>query len=246
MTAIHPAATFGEYDPTTYPPFAVATDVVMLTVREGGLQVLAVRRDQGPFDGALALPGTFLQPDEDALAAAQRALRDKAGVDPGTVHLEQLATFSAPDRDPRMRVVSIAHLVLLADPGDPPTGRWRPVGSGGTWAFDHAAILADGVERARAKLEYTTLATSLVAPRFTLRDLHRVYEAVWAQPVHYTNFRRKVTSIEGFVTDTGTTRPANANGSGRPTAVYTAGPATDLHPPLTRATTAEGEDTQRP
>ncbi len=100
-----------------------------------------------------------------------------------------------------------------------------------TLALDHATILDDGIERARAKLEYTTLATSFCPERFTMSELRGVYETVWATSLDPRNFNRKVLATEGFTvsTDERTTR-----GGGRPALLYTAGPATALHPPLTR------------
>ena len=97
--------------------------------------------------------------------------------------------------------------------------------------LDHASILEDGVERARAKLEYTTLATSFCAEHFTMSELRSVYEAVWATSLGPRNFNRKVLATDGFTaaTDQRTTR-----GGGRPALLHTAGPATALHPPLTR------------
>jgi 8-oxo-dGTP diphosphatase len=88
-----------------------------------------------------------------------------------------------------------------------------------------------GVERARAKLEYTTLATSFCSERFTMSELRGVYETVWATDLDPRNFNRKVLATEGFTvaTDERTNR-----GGGRPARLYTAGPATVLHPPLTR------------
>jgi 8-oxo-dGTP diphosphatase len=97
-------------------------------------------------------------------------------------------------------------------------------------AFDHAAIITDGVERARAKLEYTTLATAFLDEPFTLGELRRVYEAVWGEPLHEGNFRRKVLSTDGFVDPTGRTAPTD----GRPAALYRRGRATRLHPPILR------------
>ena len=97
-------------------------------------------------------------------------------------------------------------------------------------AFDHARIVADGVERARAKLEYTTLATAFLDEPFTLGELRRVYEAVWGQTLHEGNFRRKVLSTPGFVEPTGETAPTD----GRPAALYRRGSATQLHPPILR------------
>ena len=112
---------------------------------------------------------------------------------------------------------------------------WRPVdellGSPGRLAFDHHRILADGVERARAKLEYTPLATAFCPDEFTVGELRHVYEVVWGTPLDPRNFHRKVTGTEGFVVPTG--RTTNRQG-GRPAQLYRAGDATLLHPAMLR------------
>jgi 8-oxo-dGTP diphosphatase len=227
------------YDPTAFPAVAVTVDLVVLTVRSGRLCGLVVRRGEEPFAGREALPGGFVRPDEDLLAAATRELAEETGLAPGAAHLEQLASYGAPERDPRMRVVTVAHLALVADPPDPRAGtdaaaaRWAPVAevSPGL-AFDHDRVLADGVGRARAKLEYTALASSFCGPSFTVAELRRVYEAVWGRPLDPRNFHRKVTSAAGFLEPTGETTTRDG---GRPAQLYRRGPASALHPPLLRA-----------
>ncbi|MBX9244741.1 NUDIX hydrolase [Actinotalea ferrariae] len=231
------------YDAAGYPPFAVTVDLVALTVRDEALQVLLVTRGEEPFAGVRALPGGFVREGEGLLAAAERELAEETGLHAGTgagrAHLEQLATYGEPDRDPRMRVVSVAHLALapsLPEPrpgGDAAAAAWLVVDEAlaGPLAFDHAAILRDGVERARAKLEYTSLATAFCTPEFTVSRLRRVYEIVWGTPLDPRNFHRKVTSTPGFLEDTGRTV---ADGPGRPAALFRAGATTTLHPPFLR------------
>ncbi|MDP9075649.1 MAG: NUDIX hydrolase, partial [Actinomycetota bacterium] len=103
-------------------------------------------------------------------------------------------------------------------------------------AFDHHRILADGVERARAKLEYTPLATAFCRPEFTIAELRRVYDAVWGAPVDPRNFHRKVTGTPGFVRPTGHT---TVRDGGRPARLYRAGQASTLYPPLLRVSTGD-------
>jgi 8-oxo-dGTP diphosphatase len=113
----------------------------------------------------------------------------------------------------------------------PAEGVWHDVVTVARLAFDHAGILADGVERARAKLEYTSLAAAFCPPEFTVAQLREVYEAVWGAPLDPRNFHRKVTSTEGFVTPIG----ASTGGTrGRPAQLFRRGPADTLHPPLLR------------
>jgi len=223
-----------------HPPIAVTVDLVVLTVREGELQVLTVRRGEEPYRGQWALPGGFLRPDEDLAAAAERELREETALSASQAHLEQLASYGAPRRDPRMRTVTVAYIALAPDLPVPTAGtdaadaRWQPVDSlldDGALAFDHARILRDGVERARAKLEYTPLAAAFCPPEFTISELRRVYEVVWGSGLDPRNFHRKATRTEGFVEPTGgsTTRDG-----GRPARLYRAGGATTLHPPLLR------------
>src|SRR5438067_3629839 len=148
------------------PNAAVAVDLVVLTVLAEDLTALAVRRGVPPYRGRWALPGGFVHEDEDLVDAAERELAEETGVAVARFHLEQLATYGAPRRDPRGRVVSVAYLALVPDPPVPVAGsdasdaRWRPVREllvgGSRLAFDHEGILADGVERVRSKLEYTS------------------------------------------------------------------------------------------
>jgi 8-oxo-dGTP diphosphatase len=215
--------------------FAVTVELVVLTVRDDRLSVLLVRRDMDPHAGELALPGGFVRPQEDLLETAARELGEGTGLALPGHHLEQLGSYAAPDRDPRGRVLGVGHLALVPAGGldAPPTagGQWHPADDTGPLAFDHAAILADGVERARAKLEYTTLAASFCPEPMTVTQLRRVYEAVWGVQIDPRNFNRKVTSTPGFLLPT---QERTSSGRGRPAQLFKRGPATVLHPPMLR------------
>lgn len=218
---------------------AVTVDLVVLTVREEALQVLAVRRGIKPYEGRLALPGGFIGNDEDLLDAAERELSEETGINGLRAHLEQLGTYGRPRRDPRGRVVTVAYLAMLPDLPMPKAGSdaaeadWRSVdhllGGSPQLAFDHLTILRDGVERARSKLEYTTLATRFCAGEFTITELRKVYEAVWGVTIDPRNFHRKVLGTPGFVEETNGTTTRDG---GRPARLYRPGAAKQLHPPL--------------
>jgi 8-oxo-dGTP diphosphatase len=136
-------------------------------------------------------------------------------------------------------VVTVAYLALFPDAPTPRAGSdaaeaaWLPVAAVPDLAFDHAKILADGVERARAKLEYSPLAAAFCPPEFTIAELRQVYEAVWSAPLDPRNFHRKATSTPGFVVATGRSTTGDR---GRPAQLFTRGEATALHPPLLRPT----------
>ncbi|KAB1977498.1 NUDIX hydrolase [Streptomyces triticiradicis] len=230
------------YDKYAFEPFAVTVDLAVLTVRAGALQVLLVERGTQPYAGRWALPGGFVLPHESAEEAARRELAEETGLSDLTgLHLEQLRTYSEPGRDPRMRVVSVAFAALLSDPPEPHGGgdaaraMWQPYDDLGPLAFDHDRILADAHERVGAKLEYSCLATSFCPPEFTLGELQHVYETVWGTALDRPNFRRKVLATPGFVEQVpGAARLTG--GRGKPAALYRAGGAKVLHPPLLRPT----------
>jgi 8-oxo-dGTP diphosphatase len=219
--------------------FSVTVDLVVLTIRDRALHVLLVRRRYPPYRGRWALPGGFVLPSEDLFAAATRELAEETGIHTG--HLEQLATYGAPRRDPRGRVVTVAYLALVPDLPSPAAGSdaaaadWVEVDAVGALAFDHARVLADGVERARGKLEYTSLAAAFCPPEFTVAQLRDVYEAVWGAPLDPRNFHRKVTATTGFVEPAGA---STGGGRGRPAQLFRRGPAEVLYPPLLRPTGA--------
>ena len=225
--------------------FAVAVDLVVLTVRDAELCALLVRRDTPPFAGRWSLPGAFVGPPEDLTDTAARRLAEVT--DHPSAHLEQLAGYAAPDRDPRGRVLTLAHLAVVPMAAERPPEptvcadfggtTWHPVaklidGAGeALLAFDHGQILGDGVERAQARLESSTLAAAFCPPEFTVTQLRRVYEAVWRRTLDPRNFQRKVTSAPGFLQATAT----RVTGfRGRPAQLYRRGPATTLHPPMLR------------
>jgi 8-oxo-dGTP diphosphatase len=235
-----------EGDQTRFPPFAVTVDIVLLTVRRERFSILLVRRARNPALGRWALPGGLVRPDEDLDDAARRELAEETGLSgPRGMHLEQLRTYGAPGRDPRMRVVSVAYVAFAPDLPAPTAGsdaevaRFWPVDgldsdAGPHLPFDQSRIVADGVERARAKIEYTPLAAAFLKEPFTLSQLRAIYEEVWGLPQDPSNFRRKVLRLEGFVTPVGEIAPPRGAQGGRPAELYRRGPARLLWPPLRR------------
>jgi 8-oxo-dGTP diphosphatase len=201
--------------------FAVlAIDVALFALLDRRLRVLLIPVERPPhFVGMQGLPGGLIAPDETAEQAVARHLRDKAEV--SAAYVEQLATFSGVDRDPRGRVVSVAYLSLL-----PPEQaaanplargqRWVPVERAGHLAYDHDEILAAALERLRARLGYSTTARHLMPRQFTLTELQQTYETVLSRPFDKRNFRKKLQEA-GIVRGTGKMRSGQPS---RPAELY--------------------------
>ena len=191
-----------EYEPADYPPFAVTADIVLFSIDRDAkeLQVLLVKRGEDPFKGAWALPGGFVRPDEDLREAATREVSEETGIVERDWALEQFGAYGAPDRDPRMRVVTVAYCGVvseLPDPvggGDAAAAAMKPVAGLESedveLAFDHRRIVADALEWMRSRLEYTALATAFCGATFTIAEIRGVYEVVWGVRLDPGNFQR--------------------------------------------------------
>ena len=230
------------YDAGTFPVFAVTVDVVILTMVDGVLHVLLIRRGEEPFEGMWATPGGFKRPDETLNEAARRELCEETGADvPGL--LTQFGAYGDPGRDPRMNVVTVAYLAVPRDVGA------IVAGSDAAYAalvpasdileerielaFDHLRIVRDAVERVRVELELSGIATAFVGTTFTLAELRTVYEAIWGVQLDAANFRRSLVGEDGWVIGTGrTARPGP--GGGRPAELYRTGRAWKHGAPIQR------------
>lgn len=201
-----------------HPRPAVAADIVILSLREGALQVLLVRRGGDPFRGRWALPGGFLQENEDLDACARRETEEETGVRPDRIL--QFANFSQPDRDPRGRVISVAYLAILRAEDvrlkagtDADEAAWRPLAETRDLAFDHDAILAAALARlSREARADPAFLFPLLPPAFTLARLQSAYELATGRPADKRNFRKlveesgRVLPLEAF--ERGAHRPA--------------------------------------
>lgn len=231
-----------DYDPSRFPAFAVTVDVVILTMSEGSLHVLLVRRGEAPFEGMWAIPGGFKRPTETLYEAAKRELSEETGVDAASL-LTQFGAYGDPGRDPRLNVVTIAYLAVLRDVGAVVAGTdaadaalvrlSNVLNETIELAFDHLRIVRDVVERVRVELEVSGIATAFVGTTFTMAELRSVYEAIWGVRLDAANFRRSIVADDGWVIPTGRrARPSSAGG--RPAELYRAGRAWNHAGPIHR------------
>ena len=204
-----------------YPHPAVTTDVVLFTIRDETLQLLLIQRRHPPFEGCWALPGGFVDIDEDLDACAARELAEETGL--RELYLEQLCTFGAVGRDPRERVISVAYLALAPQSrlqiragDDAAAAAWSPVKALPALAFDHDRIIAKAHQRLIAKLDYSTIAFQLLPETFTLGELQRVYETLVDAEIDKRNFRKWAKALEA-IEETGELR---RDGRHRPARVY--------------------------
>ena len=196
------------------------TLAVVFQVRDGALQVLLWERGRDPYRGAWALPGGVLDPGETLEGSIRRHLAAKVDVREVS-HLEQLATYSEPDRDPSAWELATAYLGLVQhglDPDVPSDTRWHPVEALPETAFDHGAIVLAGRERLRGKLSYSNAGFALAPPTFTLAELREVYVAALGHEVSATNLRR-VLERRAVIEPTRERRPSGRAG-GRPAEVF--------------------------
>jgi len=192
-----------------YPRPALTVDLVVFafddTADEGpDLKVMLIQRGLPPFKGKWALPGGFLQLKEDIADAARRELEEETGLK--NIHLEQLATYGEPKRDPREHVVTVAHLALVNIHGhdvrattDAANAAWFSIHDTPKLAFDHPQILADALARLRNKVRYVPLGFELLPPKFPLRSLQSLYETVLGHEVDKRNFRKKILQMDLLV-----------------------------------------------
>jgi 8-oxo-dGTP diphosphatase len=193
-------------------------DVILLTLKEGSLQVALLKRDREPYADVLALPGGYIHPAEDAdtEAAAERVLREKTGI--VSPYLEQLATFSGRGRDPRGWSLSICYYALVSPKLIESSGHQEvslhPVEALRGLPFDHAQIVAAAVDRVKNKSSYSSLPVYLCGETFTLPQLQAVYETLLGEPINKVSFRRKIEEfdilepIKGALATGGAHRPA--------------------------------------
>ncbi len=129
-----------------YPHPAVTADCIVMT-RDN--QVLLIQRKNEPCQGQWAFPGGFMNIDETAEAAAVRELQEETGITLSETDIFQVGAYTAVDRDPRERVITIAYLAEIDAPipvkgsDDAARAQWFPLDALPPLAFDHAEILLD-------------------------------------------------------------------------------------------------------
>ena len=241
-TRTHKANVPPAYDASKFPDFAVTVDVVILTMAEGVLHILLVRRGEEPFKGMWAIPGGFKRPEETLDDAARRELSEETGVDVPSL-LTQFGAYGDPGRDPRMNVVTVAYVAVLRDVGGIVAGTDATdaalvlasdiLEERIELAFDHLRIVRDAVERVRGRARG-------LGHRDGLRrhDLHHgrapaADQAIWGVQLDGANFRRTLVGENDWVIPTGrTARPGP--GGGRPAELYRAGRAWKHGVPIQR------------
>ncbi|WP_296194440.1 NUDIX domain-containing protein [uncultured Microbacterium sp.] len=217
----------------------VAVSTVIITVRPAPttprpIVLPLVKRTRAPFEGAWALPGGWLRPDEALDAAARRTLAETTGLDP--TYLEQLYAFGDPQRSPDGRVVSIVYWALLRAEevrrqqleheraGDAPENvAWFSAAELPALAFDHAHIVDYALWRLRNKVGYSRIAHGLLAEEFTLAELREASEAILGHTLDAANFRRQA-EASGTLVPTERFR----TGSHRPARLFRLDPAVEL------------------
>lgn len=206
-----------------YPRPAVTVDVVLFAYTHEQLKTLLIRRAHEPYEGAWALPGGFVEMDEDLSTAAQRELAQETNL--RNVPVQQLHTYGAVDRDPRGRVISVAHWAVLSQEqvaistvrvgSDAAEVAWTDVRDLPEMAFDHTQIVAHALARLRTETCERASGLRLLSEEFTLTEAQSLYEAVLGVNMDKRNFRRQLLAA-GILRETEHMR----TGSHRPAKLY--------------------------
>ena len=178
-----------------YPHPSVTTDCVIFGFDGGKLKVLLVERGLEPYKGRWAFPGGFVKIDESCEEGALRELEEETALK-GT-YVQQFHTYSAPNRDPRERVITVAFFALVriqeVEAGDDANkAQWFAIDEVPQLAFDHDVILRDALKRLRERIHFQPIGFELLPEKFTMRQLQNLYEAILDVHFDRGNFSKKM------------------------------------------------------
>lgn len=231
------------YNPDDFEQLSATVDILITSVSDTptknyrrlnkkSFSVLLVKRNTFPFKDKWCLPGGFVDVKETIDQAVERVLANETNLH--DIYTEQLYTMGEVNRDPRMRVLSIAYMSLI-DKNElidklpfnaawfdisinernqfvdiklksakeeikftvekllvqQTTGKFKyNVVENRDIAFDHASIIALGIERLKNKIEYTDIVFNMMPKLFTLGELQQVYEVILGRKLLDAAFRR--------------------------------------------------------
>lgn len=192
-----------------YPRPAVTVDLAAFALDGDQLRVLLVRRGRDPCAGHWALPGGFLEIDEDPEAGARRELLEETGVEcPGEVR--PIGFYADPGRDPRGRTISLAFFatVRLAEAriragDDAAEAAWQPVVGDTPLAFDHARIVEAALTSVRRAVLIEGRGLALLAEEFGQADVEAMHRAVFGNQtnargwIHRNERAGRIAPVEG-------------------------------------------------
>jgi 8-oxo-dGTP diphosphatase len=194
---------------------SLAVDLVVFGYQQQTLSVLLLNRKEAPFKDCWTLPGAFLQMDERFRDTCSRVLKTKLGMD--DVYLEQLYSFDEPERDPRGRVIAIAHYALInpsrvaISAGNMANDvQWFDITALPALGFDHTVIFEQALQRLRSKITYFPVGFELLDDLFTMTELHELYECILDTTIDRRNFRRKILD-SAYLINTGKKREGLQN-----------------------------------
>jgi len=195
-----------------YPHPALTADCVIFGFDGMAIKVLLIQRGIEPFKGKWAFPGGFMKIDETAEECAKRELEEETGLKNTAV--EQFHTFSDVNRDPRERVITVAHyaLVRLSEVkggDDAASARWFSMNEVPSLVFDHDRILRMAVNRLKERICFEPIGFELLPEVFTMTELQNLYEAILEVKFDRRNFYNKMLKL-GILAEA-EPRPANAS-----------------------------------
>ena len=178
-----------------YPHPSVTTDCVIFGFDGTNIKVLLVQRGIEPFKGRWAFPGGFLRMDKSAEEGAIRELREETGL--SDAYIKQFHTFSAPNRDPRERVITIAYYALVkiqevVGGDDAARAQWFDLRDVPSLAFDHDQILRRAESELRRQIHFEPIGFELLPEKFTMKELQQLYEAILGVKFDRRNFYNKM------------------------------------------------------
>ena len=186
-----------------YPHPSVTADCVIFGFDGVSIKVLLIQRGIEPYKGKWAFPGGFMQIDETVEECARRELEEETGLKNASV--EQFYTFSDVNRDPRERVITVAHyaLVRLSEVkggDDAASAQWFAESEIPSLAFDHDRILRMARNCLKERICFEPIGFELLPEVFTMSELQNLYEAILDVKFDRRNFYNKMLKL-GILTE---------------------------------------------